>query len=259
VKANIRSYLYYTRQLGETIEFFSPRIEVVDGTEPTIEDLLTDKISEVSSAGSSGLTTIMNGSTTIVPENSGVFSFDSRGVVRTSVVTNIPDSCTWEAWVKCDQLSNTINMFMGRYLPYFYCAPVSSGDAVKFKFSFWNYLLDANGANVSYGISSSQTSNVGEWYHVVVTQTYDGVNTVNKMFVNGQFRGENTRAGRQRQYSQPITIGDGIVPLVLYNNQMTTNWYPFVGKVSQLRLYSRPLNLDEIEQNFNSVRGRFGV
>jgi len=259
VKANTRSYLYYSRQLGETIEFFGSRIEVVDGTEPTIEDLLTDKISEVSSAGSSGLTTIMNGSTTIVPENSGVFSFDSRGVVRTSVVTNIPDSCTWEAWVKCDQLSNTINMFMGRYLPYFYCAPVSSGDAVKFKFSFWNYLLDANGANVSYNISSSQTSNVGEWYHFVVTQTYDGVNTVNKMFINGQFRGENTRAGRQRQYSQPITIGDGIVPLVLYNNQMTTNWYPFVGKVSQLRLYSRPLNLDEIEQNFNSVRGRFGV
>lgn len=256
-RANLRAYLYYSRHLGETIEFFRPRIEVVDGTEPTIEDLLTDKISEIEGGGSSGTDGVLSGSAVIVPENGGVFSFDNRGVVSTPSNVVLPDSLTWETWVKCDALTNPLNMFLGRHLPYFYCAPQS--DLIKFKFGFQNYLLDTNGANVSYAVTSSQVTDTGKWYHLVVTQDYNGINTVNKMFVNGQFRGESTRAGKQRQFSQRISIGDGIHPQLLYNNQMNTQWYPFTGKVSQVRLYSRVLNLDEIEQNFNSLRGRFGV
>ena len=257
-QANLRAYLYYSRHLGETIEFFRPRIEVVDGTEPTIEELLTDKISQIEGGGSSGTDGVLSGSAVILPESGGVFSFDTRGVVSTPSNVVLPDSLTWETWVKCDALTNPLNMFLGRYIPYFYCVP-QTADPTKFKFVFQNYLLDTNGANVSYAVASSQLTDTGKWYHLVVTQDYNGINTVNKMFVNGQFRGENTRAGKQRQYIKRITLGDGIHPEPLYNNEMATQWYPFTGKVSQARLYSRALNLDEIEQNFNSLRGRFGI
>ena len=49
-----------------------------------------------------------------------------------------------------------------------------------------------------------------------------------------------------------IVVGDG-------NNGSNTNWYPFKGRVSNVKVYNRTLSADEILQNFNATRSRYGV
>ena len=60
---------------------------------------------------------------------------------------------------------------------------------------------------------------------------------------------------------------DALMPSVPYNSGFTTRLgyasgggYPyFNGNISQIQIYNRALSATEILQNFNALRGRYGV
>jgi hypothetical protein len=131
-------------------------------------------------------------------------------------------------------------MFMGRYLPYF-------GFYGGNRFIFSNLV-----GGTQRTIETATNLSLNTWYHATFTTSYDGANTTMKTYTNGVETTTGTFAGTQGNYSNPFMIGDG-------NNGSNTSWYPFQGRISNVKVYNRALTAAEIRQNFNASRGRFGI
>jgi hypothetical protein len=147
---------------------------------------------------------------------------------------------TWEAWVYCTQDISTYNMFMGRYLPYF---SFFSGN----RFYFSN-----NIGGTQQTIQTSSTLSLNTWYYGAFTTSYSNPNTTMKIYTNGVESVSQAFSGTQQQYSTGFMIGDG-------NNGSSLSWYPFKGRIGCVKVYNRTLSATEISQNFNAMRGRYGI
>jgi hypothetical protein len=171
------------------------------------------------------------------------FSFNgSNNSVMVPTLQSFGNNMTWEAWVNCEQDISSYNMFMGRYLPYF---SFYAGNSLYFS----NYI---NGVQQTIH-ATSPTLSYNTWYLATFTTSFDGTNTTMKIFTNGTETASNVFSGSQSNYTGVnFMVGDG-------NNGNNTNWYPFKGRVSNVKVYNRTLSADEILQNFNATRSRYGV
>lgn len=92
-------------------------------------------------------------------------------------------------------------------------------------------------------VTLSQSITVNNWHHIV--GTYDG--TTLSLYRNGSLVGTPaTTTGNITNTSKSLTIG------VRGGNY-------FGGRISNTKIYNRALTTTEIQQNFNALRGRFGV
>lgn len=192
-------------------------------------------LNDLSGNGYTG--TIYNGVTYTAGTN-GYFTYD--GVddrVITTIAPNYPNT-TWEAWVYCTQNISTYNMFMGDWLPYF---SFYGGNSLYFSNTI---------GGVQQTIQTASNLSLNTWYHAAFTTAFNGSSTVASIYTNGVQTATNTFSGQQGAPSGTFTIGDG------YSGYA---WYPFKGNVSSVKIYNRTLSLDEINQNFNALRGRYGI
>lgn len=167
----------------------------------------------------------------------GALSFDG---VNARVETNIQtygNNTTWSACFNGTQSVNSINMFMGQHLPYF---GFYGGNSLIFS----NYI-----SSVQKTIISPTNLSLNTWYCPTFTTAYDGTNTTMSIYINGTFATNGVFAGAQTNTSYVFTVGDG----------HTSIWYPFKGFVSDVRIYNSTLSADDIQQNFNAVRARYGI
>jgi hypothetical protein len=82
----------------------------------------------------------------------------------------------------------------------------------------------------------------GTWVHVV--GVYDG--TV-KTYYNGVLMNTSSPFTLADISSLNFSVGDGM------------GYYNFQGNISNVKVYNRALSANEIRQNFNALRGRFGI
>ena len=88
------------------------------------------------------------------------------------------------------------------------------------------------------------TLSVGNWY--MGTMTFD--NTTARLYLNGVQTGSTTSGGPVTLNStQSLTIG----------RRIQGSYYD--GNIAQVSIYNRALSASEIQQNFNALRGRFGI
>jgi hypothetical protein len=100
--------------------------------------------------------------------------------------------------------------------------------------------------------NSGNQLSINTWYQIVVTYNGNGSgNSSNyKMYLNS--------------VEQTLTSSGGYINLSQINNIGTAenasrgfdNW---TGKISSVRIYNKALSAQEITQNFNALRGRFGI
>ena len=130
---------------------------------------------------------------------------------------------TYTAWINRSSSQNEFNMFMGQGLPYF---SFRAGGQL-----FWSNSV--NGTQRTCG--TSETFNNNTWYHF--TATYDG--NYMKIFVNGVEKASSYQPGTMSAgWALPFSIGDGA----------NYTWYPFYGKVNDVRIYNEVLSVDEIKE-----------
>lgn len=236
-----RTYLYYATDSTTRLQFFQPRVDLCDGTQPSVQELL-------SNAGSIWYDVSGNDNNcrfgNFPTPSTGFYTFNgttNNGTVPT--LQTFGNNTTWEAWVYCEQDISTYNMFMGRYLPYF-------------SFFGGNRLYFSNNVNGSQQtIQTSSNLSLNTWYQATFTTSFDGTNTTMKIFTNGVETATGAFTGPQGQYTGiNFMVGDGND-----GSNGSTAWYPFKGRVSNVKVYNRTLSLAEIQQNFNAVRGRYGV
>ena len=94
---------------------------------------------------------------------------------------------------------------------------------------------------VSYTIDS--TVSVNNWSYLVAT--YDGYNLT--LYRNGVQVGTTAATGSITNATASVRIG------VLSGTQY------FNGRISATRIYNKSLSASEVQQNFNAIRGRYGI
>lgn len=152
-------------------------------------------------------------------------------------ITSFGNNTTWEAWIYPTANISTYNMFMGRYLPYF---GFYGGNSLYFS----NYV-----GGSQQTISTSSNLPLNNWYHATFTIQYDGTNSTMLIYTNGVQTASGTFSGVQTSLGYNFTIGDGA----------NFTWYPFQGGISSVKIYNKALSATEVRQNFNALRGRYGI
>ncbi len=99
------------------------------------------------------------------------------------------------------------------------------------------------GSAVAPSVTLDQSVSVNNWSHIVAT--YDG--TTLSLYRNGSLVGTPaTSTGNITNTSKSLTIG------VRGGNY-------FGGRISNAKVYNKALTAAEIQQNFNALKGRFGL
>lgn len=101
---------------------------------------------------------------------------------------------------------------------------------------------DAESASQNQLQSTTTISN-GTWYHIV--STFDSSYNW-KIYINGSLENSTTLTRVPFQNDREINIGTG--------DGRFTN-----GNIPIVKLYNRALSSQEISQNFNMMRSRFGI
>lgn len=168
--------------------------------------------------------------------SSNYLSFVSGDRLETGI-TSFGNNTTWEAWIYPTANISTINMFMGRYLPYF---GFYGGNSLFFS----NWV-----GGTQQTIQTSTNLSLNNWYHATFTIQYDGTNSTMLIYTNGVQTASGTFSGAQTSLGYNFTIGDGA----------NFGWYPYQGRVSSVKIYNKALSATEVQQNFNALRRRYGI
>ena len=178
--------------------------------------------------------------------NSGVFVFDgTNDYLREDTVldtfTSTTDPWSVECWFNTDVNPVIVKCMIG----------------INYNNGAENTLLlgvvDNSGCklNVYYRnaeISPNTTVTVGQWHHVVATHTSGSL----KVYLDGTQIASNSNTVNQSLDDCAFLIG-----AELDSGNSLGNY--FDGKISNVRMYSKTLTAEEVKQNFNALRGRYGI
>jgi hypothetical protein len=201
---------------------------------------------DLSGNGYNGTLTNMDGAN-LDSANGGSLTFDGTNeYVELSTITLLRASSTISAWINIDDFTtgktSTGRTFIRR-----------TGFNFNNLFAFYNggYSFETDTNSNPHEISGRQNGNIsssaisaGSWFHfslVFDSNTFYG-------YVNGVLTGSASLANNLFF----DRIGDG---------SNFTDSYPayMKGKISNFTVYNRALTASEIQQNFNALRGRFGI
>lgn len=188
--------------------------------------------------------TLINGPT-FSNANAGIIVFDGIDDYAYSNTSVLGDTttCTLEMICIFSSLPNYSALFyigvsqFNHNLPYICFSSFSS----QLYFSVGNY---SSGIRLTNSAISSITANA--WHHCVGTM---GGGVLN-LYIDGSFRSSYTLAGG---FTIPLS---GLVTAI-YGGINLTNYTS--GSVGLARVYNRALTPEEVLQNYNSTKGRFGL
>lgn len=229
-----RSYLYYSTDTTTNQQWYQPRIDLVDGTEPTIAELISGVGSKWYDLVGSNHGTILNGSA--LYNSNGYMNFD--GV---------------DDYINVQCASNTIRAYNST-TQFVVKLPVYSGgqrNILSYRSANSLYIGKVNGGIYCYynTLSPSPAYIVGSITdntiaHVAVT--CDATNNLLSTYINGSLAGSVSRTGWTTTYNTTMTLGGSDIEYL-------------VGNFYQFSHYDRVLSAAEIQQNFNAIRGRYGI
>jgi len=178
-------------------------------------------------------------------ENSGYIDFDGTDdYFEISTPTMNVEYPSHEIWFKLDSPTNSIaqNLFARRN--------TSNGTYNIVKNASNRFSLNIrNTSDTQFFSGNINFIPTTDWTSIVFT--YDG--TTIKAYVNGFLDRERSDTGM----TGPINTG-GDFQLRIFRNTGTNLAYAD-GKVAIARVYNRALSAEEVLQNFNATRGRFGL
>jgi len=187
---------------------------------------------DLSGNGNTG--TLTNGPTYSSDNGGSIFFDGSNDYV--SLVDNLgdPQQFTVEFWAYPTQLNFDSN---NNYRRIFRVG--TSSNVILIEQS--GYISFRVPGGTSNNMQGSGYSGTNEWGYVVCT--YDQSNK--KIYFNGSLKNTTAESG--------ATVDFGSPQIVDPSSQT------FKGNISNFRIYNRALTASEIQQNFDALRGRFGI
>jgi hypothetical protein len=167
-------------------------------------------------------------------------SFDGVNDYIGTNISTINTNATYSVWVNRTASVNDYNMIMGQFLPYF---AMRSDGRVHFS-------MDVNGQKNIYTDTNSIENN--KWYYLTFVHNFNGTSTAASTYINGELKVTQSFTG-----SQNTNTGRSLILSGWRSDNPTS--YPFYGKISKVLIHNRALTSEEIKQNFEATRGRYGI
>jgi hypothetical protein len=258
----MRVFLYGSSTPGTEAQFLRPRIDLVDGTEPSIEELLNNTPNTVYDLSTTGSISSVLGKPQYSSVNGGQLAFNGKShaiITSGTVFSNVANigNKTWEVWITPQPSVGDVAMFCGAGgLPYF---GIVGSTQVRWS---QNTSPTTSGLQTltTWNVPSSWGTFIGKPIHLVFVSTYNATanNTQYEIYANATGVTAGTYAGNERYSLSTVNIGNRANYLTDHYTYMGTD-YEFNSSIAMVRVYDRALTKAEIQQNFNSTRNRFGV
>jgi hypothetical protein len=235
-------FLDVTLTQGGMMTLYDPQIDSVNYVTTYITPATSRNSSQVL-RDLTNLNTIT--ATELTYQTNNTFRFDGTNDYLTisSFPTKPTVSITCEAWIRPTKptISGT-----------------QRGGAISANNTMYLGLIDSIDGGLTYALHwanqttvsriTSQVGNVpnNRWSHIV--GTYDGTTT--RAYLNGV---------QVYSAAQTGTIPDATYVIGTYGSALQDGVHNFNGEIPVARIYSRALSAIEVAQNFNALRGRYGV
>ena len=108
-----------------------------------------------------------------------------------------------------------------------------------------------------YGLTSTQVTNLSllnQWKHYVFEMRSDVAYTNNKIYINGQNQSLSQILNSENATNRNFNSGNGRISSWLFDN----NYY-IPMDLAQFRVYNRALSAQEVLQNYNASKKRYGL
>jgi len=229
--AALRQFMYYGTNTFASIGLFQPRIDVCDGTEPTIQDLLNDAGNNWRDLVGANKGLIRNATY----NSSGYFNFanDNCIIDLGATFNRTYENMSLLAWVKptTDVGDDYRAIWQG----------TSTGDAAF-------YLHRNGGVWKPYLYPDSEATGI-----TVPDNTWSQVGFLcNSSNIYHVFNGALTSAGAGATTARTLAYFH-------VSGDSTTDIENFDGDIASVQFYDRMLSSDEVLQNYNATKGRFGL
>jgi hypothetical protein len=231
-----RTYHYYCADSTTRLQFFDPRVDLVDGTEPSIADLLSGNPSR-----EKNLVNIGTSDGFLI--NSPIYDNSNGGSILFDGVNDYIDLGTS---LSSNFSSGAVSIFSVARIS----SVVSKNTLVSFNGAY-NFFLPGNRLTTTYqlywdsGVSwkNGNTTNwaTNQWYHFGWTIS----GTTLTFYVNGIADGTATVSAFSPSSNTRIGFANA--------GEYAT------GNIANIFVYNRALTQTEVVQNFNATRARFGI
>ena len=233
-----RTYHYYCADNTTRLQFFQPRVDLCDGTEPTINQLLSDVGTtwfDITQNSKNGI--IQNG-TTFDLSSSGSVLFDGTNDQIATTITRgtLGNTMSIDAFFKYTGNSGDgYRPIIGGNDP---------GNATEF-------FLGKNTGNSNFGIQDGNYDgnfvtnyNVfdGNWHHMCYTYN----NGTGRLYLDGVLR--NSASFTKCNDAEQIYIGAEV-----------QEGYWWKGNIAKVSYYTKVLSATEVLDNYKAHRSRFGL
>lgn len=235
-----RTYHYYCADNTTRLHFFNPRVDVCDGTEPSVTDMLNNSTSNWKDLSGNGYNGTLSGSARLPVLNGPSFQFDytlGNLFATPNQTLNLGSGVSMEMFFKSSDIQSRAQGFMSfspspQYINFY--APGNG----SLRWETWQNAGSLGGAFTS---PTNLVNNT--WYHAVGTYSSSGSAI---LYINGV--SVNSAAYAATSYgslTSTIRIGE-------YAGYLS-------GSISSAKIYNRALSAAEVMQNFNAQRGRFEI
>lgn len=192
-------------------------------------------------SGFRNISTLTNSPTFVSTTVGGTISFDgSNDIVTIPNNVNLDTQTpTVEVWVKTNATNQNGFWFEKGAVNAQY-ALFQEGGLIQWRMNI--------GGITQLSTTTAIYMNTSSWYQVVGTFTSGS----RKLYINGVLVSSDTQTGT-------ISTNNGGMSLGAYGGATGINGYYYNGSLSICKVYNRELSAAEVLQNFNAMRGRFGI
>lgn len=253
-RANHRSYLYYSTNTATRQQFYDPRVDVCDGSQPSIYTLINRPPTSLDLTNNTfvprGLATLeadgltFDGSTgEKINLGKHFVNFGSNVTIETWFKSTAPDTSDFSLMVGWgDVNANYSNVGIGNW----YGAHTNESIYIG---------LNSSAVIASY-LGGHTLYHDGQWHHAVFTM---GVNNY-KIYVDGVDLPLTFNLGNQAtDVGDIFSFGNSNVEVWLGNRPYSSGNGPWTGNIPVVRFYDKILSAQEVQKNFSALRGRFGI
>jgi hypothetical protein len=175
--------------------------------------------------------------------NGGYFQFVTDDYIKipnnTALDTQTP---TVEVWVKTNATTQSGFWFEKGQVNTQYSL-FQEGTVIQ-----WRQYLSTGPTLTNLSTTTATYMNTSSWYQVVGTY----ISGSRKLYINGVLVNSDSQTGLINTDANGMSIG-------VYGGYSGARGYYYNGNLAICRVYNRVLTASEIQQNFNALRGRFGI
>jgi hypothetical protein len=200
------------------------------GTGTTVTDMIGNSIGE--SVNSPTYSTVENGYFSFATDN--YLRFPENNALNTQTVTV-------EVWARTNALSQNGFWFEKGTVNTQYSL-FQEGGAIR-----WRANLGSGIVNLVSPTTATYI-NTTDWFNIVATF----ISGDQRVYINGSQVGSGTVSGTIATNTNGMSIG-------AYGGYTGSRSYFYNGDIGVVKVYNTVLSLSDVEQNFNALRGRYGI